>query len=169
VTPWSSEPLGEQHDLTRFACGNDTLDAWLREHALRAHRAGVSNTTVWTASTDNVVVAYHAIAPTQLARADLPSRSLSAGYSTLPGFLVGRLALDRSLQGQGLGGQLLLDALERILAASELAGGRLIAVDAIDDAAERFYIHHGFQPIAGTPRRVMKIATARAALERPED
>ena len=164
MTPWSSEPIGEHHDLSRFECGNETLDTWLREHALRAHRAGVSRTTVWVPPTAPAVVAYHAIAPTQLARIDLPSRSLSAGYSMLPGFLIGRLALDRSLHGQGLGSQLLLDALERILAAADLVGGRLIAVDAIDEHAQRFYIHHGFEPIEASSRLVMKIATARAAL-----
>src|SRR5439155_25596664 len=88
VTPWSSEPIGEQHDLSRFSCGNETLDRWLREQALRAHRAGVSRTTVWVSPNDPTVVAYHAIAPTQLARIDLPRRALSAGYSMLPGFLI---------------------------------------------------------------------------------
>ena len=110
------------------------------------------------------MVAYHAIAPTQFARADLPSRALSAGYSQVPGYLIGRLALDRSLHGQGLGTQLLLDALERITAAAETAGGRLIAVDAIDADAHAFYLHHDFQPIEHSNRLVMKIATARAAL-----
>lgn len=166
MTAWLSEPLGEHHELAHFACGNEALDAWLREQAQRSHRAGVARTTLWTAPGDHVVVGYHAIAPTQLARVDLPSRSLSAGYNTLPGFLIARLALDRALHGRGLGGQLLLDALERILDAADLAGGRLLAVDAIDDAARRFYVHHGFQPIEGSPRLVMKLATVRAALRR---
>jgi hypothetical protein len=46
------------------------------------------------------------------------------------------------------------------------AGGRLIAVDALDDAAHRFHCQHDFQPINGSRRLVMKIATARAALDR---
>jgi GNAT superfamily N-acetyltransferase len=164
VTPWLSEAIADQHDLSRFSCGNETLDVWLREQALRAHRAGVSRTTVWVAGDEPTVVAYHAIAPTQLARVDLPSRSLSAGFSMLPGFLIGRLALDRSLHGQGLGTELLLDALERIVDAADLVGGRLIAVDAIDPDAHRFYAHHDFQPIAGSSRLVMKLATARGVL-----
>jgi len=165
VTPWLSESIGDQHDLSRFSCGNETLDAWLREQALGAQAAGVSRTTVWVTAGDPTVVAYPAIAPTQLARVDLPSRSLSAGFSMLPGFLIGRLALDRSLQGQGLGSQLLLDALERIVEAADLVGGRLIAVDAIDTEAHRFYSHHGLRPIEGSSRLVMKVATARAALQ----
>lgn len=73
--------------------------------------------------------------------------------------------MDRSLHGQGLGTQLLLDALERIVAAANDAGGRLVAVDALDDSAHRFYEHHHFQPIQNSNRLVMKVATARAVLE----
>lgn len=165
MTDRVSQALDERHDVTRFSCGNPVLDGWLRTEALRAQRAGVSRTKVWIQAADAAtVVAYHTLAPTQLARVDLPGRSLSAGYSTVPGYLIGRLALDQSLQGQGLGTQLLLDAIERIVDASDKVGGRLIAVDAIDHAALRFYEHHGFRAIEGTNRLVMKLATARRAL-----
>jgi GNAT superfamily N-acetyltransferase len=152
VSVWTSQALSEHHDLTRLRSGHDTLDHWLHHEAQRAHTAGTAHTTVWTPHEDPVVVAYYAIAPTQFARADLPSRALSAGYSHVPGYLIARLALDRSLHRQGLGTQLLLDALERIVIAAADAGGRLIAVDAIDGDAHRFY------------RLVMKVATARSAL-----
>jgi GNAT superfamily N-acetyltransferase len=106
------------------------------------------------------VVAYHATAPTQVGRIELPSRSRSGGYSRIPGYLIGRLALDRALHGQGLGAQLLLDALERIVEAADRAGGRVIVVDAIDETAYRFYRHHGFQGIEESNRLVMRLATA---------
>ena len=166
MTSWISEAIADHHELARFSCGNDVLDQWLREQALRAHRAGVSRTTVWVGPDEPAVVAFHSVAPTQLARVDLPARSLSAGYSTVPGFLIGRLALDESLHGQGLGTHLLLDALERIVDAADLVGGRLIAVDAIDTEAKQFYLHHDFQAIEGSSRLVMKVATARVALRR---
>ena len=164
MTDWISQPLGERHDLDRFACGNEALDRWLRDQARRSHRAGAARTTVWVAPDSPIVVAYHAIAPTQLARVDLPSRALSGGYSQVPGYLIGRLALDLRLRGQGLGTELLLDALERIVEAADRAGGRLVAVDAIDDEAHRFYRHHGFVRVEGSNRLVMKLATARRAL-----
>ena len=165
MSNWTSQALGEHHDLTQLDCGRDELDRWLLHDALRAQTAGIAHTTVWTRSDDLVVVAFYAIAPTQFMRTDLPSRSLSAGYSAIPGYLLARLALSQALHGQGLGTQLLLDALERIVAAATTAGGRLIAVDAIDDAAHHFYSHHDFQPIQGSRRLVMKIATARATLD----
>jgi GNAT superfamily N-acetyltransferase len=166
VSDWTSQPLGQDHDLAHLDCGRDVLDRWLLHGALRAQAAGVAHTTVWTRPDDLVAVAFYAIAPTQFIRTDLSSRSLSAGYSTIPGYLLARLALSQALHGQGLGKHLLLDALERIVAAATNAGGRLIAVDTIDDAVHHFYRHHDFQPIQGSRRLVMKIATARAALER---
>lgn len=166
MTTWTSQALGEHHDLAKFESGTEELDLWLRHEATRAHKAGTAHTTVWTTPADVVVTAFYAIAPTQFARIELPSRSLSAGYSLVPGYLIARLALDQSLRGQGLGTQLLLDALERIVAAANATGGRLVAVDAIDDIAHSFYRHHDFQPIEDSNRLVMKIATARAMLDR---
>ena len=163
---WRSEALDEDHDLREFESGQVALDGWLRDEARRAHVAGTARVTVWRSVDNPVVVAFHAVAPTQFKRRDLPPRSMSAGYSIVPGYVISRLAVDRSLHGQGLGTQLLLDALERIVDASDVAGGRLIAVDAIDEGAHAFYRHHDFQPVAGSSRLVMKIATARAALAR---
>jgi GNAT superfamily N-acetyltransferase len=164
VSDWDSQSLTEDHDVSQFDSGDESLDRWLARDALRAHRAGISRTTVWTKPGERTVAAYHAIAPTQVARVALPSRSLSAGYSHVPGYLIGRLALDQSLHGQGLGTQLLLDALERILEAADRAGGRVIVVDAIDETAHRFYLHHGFHGIEGSNRLAMKLATAAAIL-----
>jgi GNAT superfamily N-acetyltransferase len=160
VSDWISQALIDDHDVSQFDSGNESLDQWLQVDARRAHGAGISRTTVWTAANDRTVVAYHAIAPTQIARIDLPSRSLSGGYGHVPGYLIRRLALDKSLHGQGLGTHLLLDALERIIDAADRAGGRVIVVDAIDDTAHRFCSHHGFRAIEHSNRLVMKLATA---------
>ena len=80
--------------------------------------------------------------------------------------LLARLALDRALHGQGLGGELLLDALSRAVQASEVAAARLVVVDAIDEAAARFYEHHGFTAVPGNRQRlVQRISDIAAALE----
>jgi nucleotide-binding universal stress UspA family protein len=64
-----------------------------------------------------------------------------------------------------LGSELLVDALERIVDAAHVGGGRLIVVDAIDDEAHAYYRRHDFVPVADTMRLYLKIATARAALD----
>jgi GNAT superfamily N-acetyltransferase len=169
VTRWRSQPLDDQHELSGFNCGVDSLDSWLRTQARRASRSDTTRTYVWTEPGSRVVVAYYSIAPSQIRRDGL-SRSMAGGVSVVPAYLLARLALDGGLRGQGLGAELLRDALEVIIAAASQAAGRLIVVDAIDDAAAAFYRHHDFQPLSGNPfRLVMKVATARQALSLPDD
>ena len=169
MTTWTSARLTADHDTERFDSGQVELDRWLRQHAVRAASQGTAVTWVWTAADSAEVVAFVSTAPTQVLR-DSVMASQAGGVSVVPAYLIARLALDRSLHGQGLGGQLLLDALERILSAAEQVGGRLIVVDAIDEAAASFYSRYDLLPTgraeaATYPRRlVMKVATARAAL-----
>jgi predicted GNAT family N-acyltransferase len=164
VTRWQSQPLKDLHDLSGFSCGVDSLNTWLQTQARRADRSDTARTYVWTEPGSPAVIAYYAIAPTQVRREGL-GRSMHGGVSVIPAYLLARLAVDRSVRGQGLGGQLLRDALEVIVAAAGQAAGRLIVVDAIDQTAAAFYRHYDFQPVAGNPHRlVMKIATARQAL-----
>lgn len=163
MSPYRSQSLDEAHDLAGFESGQPALDEWLKREALRAQRQDTARTYVWTEPAEPKVVAYYSVVPTEVRRDDV-SRSMSGGLSTVPAFLLARLALDQSLQGRGLGSQLLLDALEVIVRASTMASGRLIVVDAIDDVAHAFYRHHNFCPVEGGNRLVMKVATARAAL-----
>lgn len=161
---YRSARLAVEHDTAAFDCGNAALNEWLRARALRAEAAGICATTVWTEPAGVEVLGFHSIAPTQIRRDGLPSRSMAAGYSSVPGYLIGRLALDNRLRGKRLGSQLLLDALELIVQAADRSAGRVIVVDAIDDSAVAFYERHDFTRVADTNRLVMKIATARAAL-----
>lgn len=161
-----SSRLEPTHDVDGFRCGKAELDDWLTSSALRAHEAGAARVYVWTAADDLQVFAYYAIAPTEVIRADdgVP-RSLSGGYTRIPGYLLARLALHESLHGAGLGEQLLIDALERIVAAASAAGVRLIVVDAIDASAATFYRKYGFVEVRSRERRlVMNVDTARAAI-----
>jgi GNAT superfamily N-acetyltransferase len=72
----------------------------------------------------------------------------------VPVVLLGRLAVDRTVQGQGLGAHLLIDALRRTECLAEAVGIRAVEVDAIDDAARRFYLKFGFGPLADDPNHL---------------
>jgi GNAT superfamily N-acetyltransferase len=162
ITPWRPEMLSEEHELGAFDCGNPLLNQWLTAQARRAQDADTARTYVW-AEQEGAVVAYYSIAPTQVYRDELP-RGMAGGYSVVPAYLLGKFALDRTLQRQGRGADLLVDALSTIVQASETGAGRLIVVDAIDENAAGFYRKHDFKPIADTNRLVMKVSTARTAL-----
>jgi predicted GNAT family N-acyltransferase len=159
-----SSRLKDHHQLAQFDCGESPLNVWLIEHARRAQLAGTSRTYVWTPEGSDDVVAYYSIAPTQVERAELTGGQ-AGGFSFVPAYLLTRFALDRSVQGQRLSDDLLLDAIEVITKAASTAGGRLIVVDAINSRVAAYYHRRGFHPIKGDPLRlVMKVETAKQAL-----
>lgn len=158
-----AEQLSEAHELGGFDSGRPELDEWLIEHALGAAARRTARTFIWHRG-DRVVVAYYSLSAHLLQREELP-RALGHGAPRqVPAVLLARLALARSLQGQGLGGALLADALGRVLAATATVAARFVVVDAIDENALRFYEHHGFRQIPGTRRLVQKVSDVAAAL-----
>jgi predicted N-acetyltransferase YhbS len=163
---YAVEPLGDGHDLDSFRCGHADLDEWLVRHARHATRQG-TRTYVLVEGAPNVV-GYFAIAPHLVEREELPRRIGRGAPSRIPALLLAKLALDERLHGQGLGGELLVHALTRIVTAARSAGGKLVVVDAIDETAADFYRAHDFQATGADPHRlVMKISTAARALELP--
>ncbi|MCR3746067.1 GNAT family N-acetyltransferase [Lentzea californiensis] len=164
MTAWTSASLDAHHDLHEFDCGVPVLNEWLKGHAMSAANRGTARTYVWTDADSDHVVAYYAITPHVVKRDEVSSK-LASGLAVIPGYLLAELALDQSLHGQGLGGELLHDALSRMVEAANVASGRLIVVDAIDDTAAKFYQRYDFQPVKDNPRRlVIKIAAVRHAL-----
>jgi predicted GNAT family N-acyltransferase len=163
---FTSVPLAEHHEVAGFDCGVESLNEWLVQHALRAQHAGTARTFVWVRpEAQRNVWAYFSLAPTEVARETL-SRGQSSGYSTVPGYLLARLAVHIDLRGQGYGTQVLLDALSRTARAADTGGGRLVVVDALDAAAAAFYRHHDFTPVKDNPHRlVLKIASIRELLD----
>jgi GNAT superfamily N-acetyltransferase len=111
------------------------------------------------------VVAYFSLAAHLVVRTELPPKLGRGSPEAIPAVLLARLALHQSVHGQGLGGELLLDALGRAVQASDVAAARLVVVDAIDETAASFYEHHGFLAVPGNPHRlVQKISDIAAAL-----
>jgi predicted GNAT family N-acyltransferase len=159
--PYRSERLGPSHDVSGFRCGNQALDAWLREHAATAQAKRTSVTYVWTRG-DTVVLAYYSLAPHLIENAELPRRLGRGDPRQIPAILLARLALAEELRGSGLGGVLLHDALTRAVAGSQQVGGRYVVVDAIDQDAERFYQHFGFTATPRASRLVRKVSDIEA-------
>ena len=165
MEPVRSQPLDPaRHDLTAFRSSEHELDTWLAEHAAGADARRVARTFVWCRPGADVVVAYYSLTGHCLVRDDLPRAPGRGSPTEVPAVLLARLALDQSLHGQGSGGVLLVDALTRVVAATELVAARFVVVDALHDRATGFYAHHGFRSIPGTLRLVQKISDVTAAL-----
>jgi GNAT superfamily N-acetyltransferase len=159
------EPLTD-HDVSEFSCGDADLDDWLRRHA---HTARGQGTRTYVVVDDaGVVVGYFAIAPHLLARNDASVRLARGAPDRIPAILLAKLALDSSVQGRGLGSELLVVALGVIVAAAKRAGGRIVLVDATSDDAREFYERHDFERLPGhTHRLFMKLSSVANALGVP--
>jgi GNAT superfamily N-acetyltransferase len=166
VSGFRSEHLSADHDLAQFTSGSDTLDAWLRRSSRHAEAANTGRTFIWVRPGSNVAVAYFTLAAHLVRRDEVPNGIGHGSPDAIPSILLARLALDRSLQGEGLGAQLLLDALERAVEASARAAARLVVVDAIDDTAARFYRRYGFRSCPDPYRLVRKTSEVAGALRR---
>ncbi|MCA1839314.1 MAG: GNAT family N-acetyltransferase [Actinomycetota bacterium] len=159
------ERLTSRHNSDDFSSGNHQLDAWLRSAALTADRAGTGRTFVWI-NDEEEVVAFFTLAPHVVRRTELPKRLGHGSPDSIPCLLVARIALHQSFHGQGLGAQLLVEALRTSLSAMKTAGGRLIVVDAVDKAAASFYEHHGFRRMPENPYRLfLKASDAAKSLD----
>lgn len=153
------EPLREDHDLEPFDCGNDELSGWLKSHAFHARGQGTRTYVLIDRGTSSIV-GYFAIAPHMVAREDTPRRIGRGAPAQIPAILLAKLALDRRVQGIGLGGELLIKALETVVDAARIAGGKIVVVDAIDEAAAAFYEHHDFHAIPESRGRLaQKLST----------
>ncbi|MGH8980751.1 MAG: GNAT family N-acetyltransferase [Acidimicrobiales bacterium] len=164
MSPYRSEHLSAGHQLAGFSSGKEPLDAWLQRSAHHAEAANTGRTFVWVEPTSLEVVAYFTLAAHLVRREETPKSVGHGSPDAIPAVLLARLALDRSLQGCGLGGQLLLDALERAIEASERAAARLVVVDAIDESAAAFYRRFGFRPCPDPRRFVRKTSDIAAGL-----
>jgi GNAT superfamily N-acetyltransferase len=142
---WAIEKLGGQHDRSAFDCGHALLDDWLKLRASQYEKKDLARTYVAVRRGEAAVLGYHAISTHRVSYEALPpDQAKGLPQIDVPVILLGRLAVDRTVQGQGLGAFLLVDALRRAQHISEEIGIRAVEVDAIDEAARRFYLKFGF-------------------------
>src|SRR5216684_723249 len=161
------EPLARAHDREGFDCGIPALNDYLRRQATQDSRRGVSRVYVACARGASQVLGYYTLSATSFGKKNLPeSEAKRLPHYPIPAALLGRLATDRSCQGQGLGKYLLFDAFHRVLQAAETLAVYALIVDAKNDEARTFYEHYGFLRFPETPSRLfIPIETLRRATE----
>lgn len=149
---WREEAIGRHHNRKAFDCGTPELNDYLRRHARQNHEAGGSKTYVAVApSAPETVLGYYSISPASIDFARVPAvLTRKLGRYQVPVFRLARLAVSLSMQGQGLGSDLLLAAGERALAVAAQVGGVALAIDAKDDKAARWYERFGAMPLLDT-------------------
>jgi len=148
--PFRLAPLDATHDRALFRCDSEPLSRYLREQVTQDIRRRVAACFVALAD-ERRIAGYYTLASASLLLADLPvsTDKKLPRYPTVPAVRMGRLAVDQAFMGQGLGGALLADALDRAVR-SEIAAYAMM-VDAKDEVAADFYRHHGFIALPNSP------------------
>ena len=168
LPPWREEPIAKGHDRGAFDCGDAALNEFLRRYARQVHEHGSAKTFVAVADDEGTrILGFYTLSPASVAFARTPEvirRGL--GRYDVPAFRLGRLAVDRSVQGLGLGGQLLLAAGQRCLRASQEVGGVALLIDAKNESVAGWYASYGALRLLDAPLTLLlPLATIKAALE----
>lgn len=168
--PITIGPLESFDDRAAFSCEKPDLTDWFRTRAGQEQKRNVA--PVFVARDDELgVVGYYSLSVFSIEAKNLPDelRRKLPRYDTIPAVLIGRLARDSRVKGQGVGEILLAAALRQIVDTSNRLGIYAIVVDAKHEKAAKFYRNYGFQPFPTRPLRLfMPTATVRKALEQAD-
>ncbi|NLS08008.1 GNAT family N-acetyltransferase [Rhizobium sp. P32RR-XVIII] len=151
---WHEEPITRKHGRKSFDCGQADLNDFLARYARQAHESGASKTYVAVDNADNTTIhGFYTLSPAQVDFDLAPetARPSGGGRHPIGGFRLGRLAVSRSFQGWGLGGELLIAAARRCIQVSSQVGGSLLLIDAKDERAADWYKSYGALEIPKAP------------------
>lgn len=138
------EPFARSHDRESFDCGIPELNEYLRRQADQDTCRGVGRVYAARECGVSKVLGYYTLSAARFGQKSLPKKEAKRlSHYPIPAALLGRLAVDRTGQGQGLGKCLLFGALSRVLHAAETIAVYALVVDAKNDNARGFYEHYG--------------------------
>jgi GNAT superfamily N-acetyltransferase len=165
---WAEMPVARSHDRASFDCGVPQLNEFLQRHARQSHERGGAKTFVAAPVDDPCrVLGFYSLSPASLDYARTPAVARKGlARHDVPVFRLARLAVDRAVQGSGLGGQLLLAAGRRCLLAAAEVGGVALLIDAKNGQAASWYQSLGGIPLLDAPLSLLlPLDTIAAALK----
>jgi len=152
------EPLGKHRDRAAFSCNVESLDRYLKTQASQDMRRKANAVFVMVKSdVPTKIVGYVMLCACALGQGSVPgeARKLIPRYPLVSAILIGRLAVDKDHQGQGVGAALLARALRQAYESASAVGSSMVVVDAIDERAARFYAAHGFIRLLDSMRLIL--------------
>ena len=152
---WQIVRLQRAHRRDTFDCGSSELNEYIRKFARQNDQKGIGRVYVAVYPDEMIVRGYYTLSTSAVEHKTMPeaARKKLPRYP-VPTALLGRLAVDESAKGLGLGRELLMDALHRILTASEEVGIHAVEVDAKNRGARAFYAKYGFEPLLDDERHM---------------
>jgi len=149
------EHLQAHHDRQGFNCGNPPLNQFLQRQARQNadRNVGVTHVAVAEVGSRNIL-AYYTLLTRVVDAGIVPNKKLPTGDIGV--VLLGRLAVDQSVQGRGLGKLCLLRAITQVEMAAREIGIHALVVDALDEAARTWYLRLGlgFETLLDDPNHL---------------
>jgi len=166
---WREAPLAKHHDRAAFDCADADLNLYLQRYARQNHESGGAKCFVATpADTPGRILGFYTLSPASIEYSRTPALAKKglARYD-VPMFRLGRLAVDKTVQGRGLGGALLLRAADRCIRVAHEVGGVAMLIDAKNDRAAKWYAGYGAVALLDAPLSlVLPFAVADDAIKR---
>ena len=158
------EALSASHNRAAFHSGALELDHYLHHQAGQDARRKVAAPFVMLGD-NSAILGYYTLSGYSVQLSELPEAIAQRlpRYPLLPATLLGRLAVSSSHRGQNLGRFLLMDALYRSWRNTSEVASVGVVVEALDQAAKAFYLHHEFVQLQDHPN---KLFIAMATIER---
>lgn len=157
-----TEILHFNHRKKDFFCGKEMLDNYLHHQANQDVKRRLSACFVLTDPKNNLIKGYYTLSNNNIPLNIVPlyfKKNLPKSYTLIPTTLLGRLAIDNRFQGQGIGRDLLIDALRRSCEATANTGSFAVIVDPLDEEAENFYHKYGFIKIPDSGKMFLAMQT----------
>jgi GNAT superfamily N-acetyltransferase len=143
-----------KHDRNRFNCGVDALNNYLKVMASQQAKKDNSRTFVLEDENNHShIIGFYTLTMTPIDLKIFPDKLQKKHQSSTSGGLIARLAVDDRYRGKGFGEWLLIDALGKLLSASESVAFPVVIVDA-KDGAKQFYERFGFQAFQGAENKL---------------
>ena len=162
------ELLGKKHNRVDFDCGKELLNNYLKKQAGQDLKRKLAVCFVLTDHHSVSIQGYYTLSNNSIPLSQFPEhiqKKFPAAYHSIPATLLGRLAIDKKFQGQGIGKILLIDALKRSYEISKEIGSFAVVVDPIDEEAERFYDKYDFIKLPDSKKMFIALQTLKDLFE----
>lgn len=171
-----AEPFdSSRHKREGFSCGVEGIDNYFHKTANKFAKADLVRFYV-IAEPDGAVIGFHTVNVHSVAYADLPGGSLRTQprHGAIPAAYISMIGRDRRHRGKGYGGDLLVDALKRIVRAADEIGIAVVMLDVFDcgdpertGRRKALYEGFGFTPLPSNEFRMfLPLAAVRKLLAR---
>lgn len=160
-----TELLDKKHNRKEFNCGKELLNNYLKTQATQDVKRKLSACFVLADSETNVVQGYYTLSNNSIplnSFSDQIRNKLPQSYKSIPTTLLGRLAIDKKYQGNGIGKILLIDALRRSYNNSQKIGSFGVIVDPMDEEAKSFYLKYDFIELPDSEKMFIATQTLKA-------